>query len=161
MLTKEQVQTSIQAKWRLYQMRLYLVLLGVSIALSFFISLFSLAAHELSSENMATALFAFGVMALIFLLVFVPFALFYLYQYRILFRGLEAYTVYTVTLDRPSTSYWYRGAVFYTIRVENRDIETLPLWSSGSLAKFPLEAYNNKTVKVAYSATLEKLIVLG
>ncbi len=161
MLTKEQVKHSMEAKWRLHQARLYAILLAVILGFFLFAALSSLTLHGFSSKNIETALFACGMAALIFFLAFAPFVLFYLYRYLSLFRDLETYIIHEVTLERPSTSYWYRGAVYYTVQIENQNIDTLPLWSSGIFSQFSLAEYNNRTIKVAYSEALAKLIVLG
>jgi len=162
MVTKEQIKNSLDAKWRLSQIKIYSAILGGILVFLMFVALFSGATHgdfPLSFE-------VSGICAAVFTVIFVPFPLYGLYCYRQLFRGLEEYRVYTTTLDHPSTSRLYRGAIYYTVTLRTPDgfatqADTKPLFSSGTFATCPLEDYNNKTVTVAYKESEDLLVILG
>lgn len=99
-------------------------------------------------------------------LCFLPFVLFYLHRYMKLFKNLNDYEIYEVRLDRPGTSYWYRGAIYYTVTFETKAGEkvskdTKPLWSGGVFASFHLDDYNNKKINVAYNESTDEMMVLG
>ncbi len=155
MLTKEQVKRSLDAKWRLHLARYFGIGLAVILGLFLIGALIALTLYGFSAENTETALFVCGVSAIVCCICFLPFVLYYLYQYFALFRDLEAYTIHTVTLERPNSSGWYSGFAYCTVTVEGRSIETAPLFPL-----FPLEAYNNKTVNAAYNTVNHKLIIL-
>ena len=67
-------------------------------------------------------------------------------------------------LDNISTSYAYRGAVYYTVTVNDegtiRKVRTNPYFSSGTLAKFTLEDYNNKMVIGLYDSQMDKFYII-
>ena len=126
------------------------------------VALFSGATHG----DFALSFEISGICSAVFAVIFAPFPLYSLYCYRQLFRGLEEYRVYTTTLDQPSTSGLYRGAIYYTVTLRTPDgfttkADTAPLFSSGTFAHFPLEDYNNKTVTVAYKESEDVLVILG
>ena len=69
-------------------------------------------------------------------------------------------------LDKPETSYFYRGAIYYTVSFTDKNgnsivRDTHPLWSSGIFDPCQLADYNNKRVFVAYNENTDTLIVLG
>ncbi len=165
MLTKEQIENSLEAKWRTRQVYTYAGIFGITVIITLFMELFALMLHGFSKENLSIVLDTFFPVISIFFVVFLPFGIYCQTQYMALFKSLETYTVHEVLLDKPSTAYFYRGAIYYTVSMDigSRTVkaETKPLFTSGLLSSFPLEEYNNKKIKVAYSETLDKLIVLG
>lgn len=162
MLTKEMVKDSMEAKWRKDQLKLYIV---IPVIFLIFLAFFGLVAG-LQYGDFGLSFEVTGIVILIFALVFLPFVLFALYKYVALFKNLNDYEVYEVCLDRPGTSYWYRGAIYYTVTFETKagykvSMDTKPLWSGGAFASFHLDDYNNKKIEIAYNESTEEMMVLG
>ena len=160
MATKEWIKSSLEYKWRLRQVRIYLILWGVMLAVALIGGLTG-AAKMGSAQN---GTFVFLAVTAIYSLVMLPLAIYPLIQIRLLLKRAEKCSVYTVKLDRPGTSHMYRGAVYYTVTFtdngEHLLRDTKPLWSSNSM-DFPLEEYNNKEVKILYHRETDQIFVLG
>ncbi len=162
MLTKDIVKNSMEAKWRKNQLKLYIVIPGIFLLFLAFVGLFA----GLQHGDFALSFEVTGIVMLVFALMFLPFVLFSLYKYRSLFKNLNDYEIYEVRLDRPGTSYWYRGAIYYTVTFETRagyrvSMDTKPLWSGGAFASFRLDDYNNKKIEIAYNQNMDEMMVLG
>ncbi len=165
MLTKEKIKHSLEAAWRLRQMKIYGILLGIFSLVFTVLIVFGVAMEGFTLENLLFGGEILLILLLVYSAVMLPFVLFAWYQYRQLFKHLETYIVHDVTLDKPNTAYFYRGAVYYTVTLElspakRIKVDTKPLWSSGIFEPIQLADYNNKTIEVAYSETLDKLIVI-
>ena len=67
-------------------------------------------------------------------------------------------------INEVSTSYFYRGAVYYCVKFEHNGksiyVHTSPCFSSHFLSKIKLEEYNNKKVMVLYDSDLDKVYVI-
>ena len=86
-----------------------------------------------------------------------------LYSYskmRYLLKNFENMQIYEVKLDNISTSYMYRGAVYYTVTINNKKVDTNPIFSSLFLSKHLLNEYNNKTVIGLFDESLNKFYVI-
>lgn len=157
MLTKDIVKNSMEAKWRKEQLKLYIVIPGIFLLFLAFVGLFA----GLQHGDFALSLEITGIVVLVFGLMFLPFVLFALYKYRALFQNLNDYEIYEVRLDHPGTSYWYRGAIYYTVTIETKAGYKVPLWYGGAFASFRLDEYNNKKIKIAYNEQTDEMMVLG
>ena len=80
---------------------------------------------------------------------------------------LKHYTMfnsYEVMLDNVSTSYAYRGAVYYTVTINDegvtRQVSTNAYFSSSMFAKFNLEDYNNKRVIGLYDSQMDRFYIV-
>ena len=134
---------------------------GIFLLFIFFAGLFFCLQHG----DFALSFEITGIVMLVFALMFLPFVLFALYKYRSLFKNLNDYEIYEVCLDHPGTSYWYRGAIYYTVIIETKagyrvSKDTKSLWSGGAFASFHLDDYNNKKIKVAYNQSADEMMVL-
>ena len=162
MITKEMVKNSMEAKWRKDQIKMH----GVIALFIFIFIFFGVMVSVMEHGDFLIALEVFGIVVLIYAVLFGVFVLYYAYKFFCLFKDLEQYEVYEVFLDKPSTSYLYRGAIYYTVSFETMKGEkitqdTKPFWSSGIFASFQLEDYNGKKIKIAYNANTETMITLG
>ena len=160
MITKEQVKGSLEANWRLHQAKLYLVVLAIVAAVSLLVSLLGAAAKGM----LDAALWAGGISALIYSVVILPFSAFSYCKYLRIVNRWEKYESYTVTLDRPGTSYLYNRSVYYTVRFRTDSgkevtADTMPLWSSAAFALYQLEEYNNKKIRILYDPEEERVVV--
>ena len=162
MITKDIVKSSMEAKWRMNQLKMYIAIPGIFLLFIAFVGVIS----GLHHGDFALSFEITGIVMLVFALMFLPFVLFALYKYRALFKNLNDYEIYEVRLDHPGTSYWYRGAIYYTVTIETKagyrvSMDTKPLWSGGAFASFRLDEYNNKKIKIAYNEQTDKMMVLG
>ena len=159
-MTKERIKNSLEYKWRLRQVRIYLILWGVMLA-------FALMGGSVSMGKLGSlrdGLFVFFVVTAIYSAVLLPLAIYPLVQIRLFAKRAERCSVHRVMLDRPGTSYMYRGAVYYTVSFTDNGEDflrdTKPIWSSNSV-DFPLDAYNNKQVEILYDREWDQVFVLG
>ena len=79
---------------------------------------------------------------------------------RYLLKNYENMQIYEVKLDNISTSYMYRGAVYYTVTINNKKVDTNPIFSSSIFSKYSLNEYNNKTIIGLFDKTLNKFYVI-
>ncbi len=165
MLTKEHIQNSLEAKWRKSQIKTYFVIFAVFAVIFFLAMFFGIAIEGFSVDNLLFCIEILGILYAVYAACLLPFVLFSWHKYRSLFKNLDAYTVYEVMLDEPATAPFYRGAIYYTVTIplssgKTVKIETKPLWSSGIFSSIQLADYNNKMIKVAYSESLDQLIII-
>ena len=113
-LSKDDILNSVEYQWRKHQLVLYFYFWLIISIITIFIPL---AIGITNLEYIAVvALSCLGVIILIFLI----FGSFMLYSYskmRYLLKNFENMQIYEVKLDNISTSYMYRGAVYYTVTI--------------------------------------------
>lgn len=156
-LSKDDILNSVEYQWRKHQLVLYFYFWLIISIITIFIPL---AIGITNLEYIAVvALSCLGVIILIFLI----FGSFMLYSYskmRYLLKNFENMQIYEVKLDNISTSYMYRGAVYYTVTINNKKVDTNPIFSSSFLSKHLLNEYNNKTVIGLFDESLNKFYVI-
>ena len=162
MITKDVIKKSLDAKWRKRQINVWFFVLGAYAIVFIFSALISTAKHG----DLMLSLEISGIAAAVCLPILLPFLFYNVWCYLSLFKKAEEYTVHEVMLDKPHTSYLYRGAIYYTVRVTDKNgniivRDTHPLWSSGIFDPCQLADYNNQRVFVAYRESTDTLIVLG
>lgn len=100
----------------------------------------------------------------IYSVVFMPFAIFYIYKMIYLLKHYQQFKLYEVVLDNVSTSYVYKGAVYYTVSICDGDttkrVCTNPYFSSNIFSTFTLDEYNNKKVIGLYDDILDKFYII-
>lgn len=154
MITKEKIQNSIEARWR----KRLIAYCGACIGLYVFVVLTAVINHKSLADSP-------GGLAFPGLVLLIPF--FYeIVRYFMLFSRVENYEIYEVLLDRPTTSFWYRGCVYFTVGIDlKRGIgifrKTKPIWSDHFLSKFKAWEYMNSKVQIAYDDEKDRMIVLG
>ena len=156
-LSKEDILNSVEYQWRKHQLVLYFYFWLIISIITIFIPL---AIGITNLEYIAVvALSCLGVIIFIFLI----FGSFMLYSYskmRYLLKNYENMQIYEAKLDNISTSYMYRGAVYYSVTINNSKIDTNPIFSSSFLSKHLLNEYNNKTVIGLFDESLNKFYVI-
>lgn len=162
MITKEKIKNSLSARWHLHNLRTYGVVGLIYGVIMLFIAIFAALMHG----DFIFAISITGGIFLFFAIAISPFVIYEAHRYRSLFKSIDNYEPCEAMLDRPSTSYWARGAIYYTVTFKTSDGETVTadtraMWSSAPLAPNQLEDYNNKTVTLAYDKEAERLIVIG
>ena len=163
MLTKEKIKSSLSARWHLHNLSTYGIVGLIYAVIMLVVASFSDLAQR---GNFSLALAVSVGMFLVFALVISPFVIYELYSYKRLFKDADKYEICYAKLDKPSISYWSRGAVYYTLYFQLSDYvnvskTTRSMWSSSPLAQNQFEYYNNKTVEVAYDRESDRLIVIG
>lgn len=163
MITKEKIKSSLSAKWHLHNLATYGVVGAIYGIVMLFIAIFASLMHE---GGFILALSITGGIFLFFTLAISPFVIYEAYRYRSLFKSIDKYELCEARLDRPSTSYCGRGAIYYTVSFKTSDGEsvtadTRAMWSSAPFAQNQLADYNNKTVSLAYDKENDRLVVLG
>lgn len=157
-LTKADIKNSIEYQWRKNSLKWVLVLWAIIIVVFFFAMLIG------NAKDIAFALQICLIVTSIYSAVLLPFAFFYCYKMMHLLKHYKKFNAYEVLLDKISTSYAYRGAVYYTVTIESEGftnyIDTNAYFSSGVFAKFPLEDYNNKKVIGLYDSELNKFYII-
>ena len=100
----------------------------------------------------------------VYSLIFIPIIIYYGYKMNYLVKNYSKFYMYEVVLNEVSTSYFYRGAVYYCVKFEHNGksiyVHTSPCFSSHFLSKIKLEEYNNKKVMVLYDSDLDKVYVI-
>jgi len=157
MVTKERIRNSVECKWRREQCITVLIVYAV---VSLFTFLRMLLEGQQDSDWYEDAVLVLAVFGAIML----PFALYPLWKYVWMIWEWDHYRAYEVVLDRPNTSWIYKGAIYYTVRFQDEYgnliiMNTKPIFSGGMLSRFHLEDFNNQTVTVYYDAKRERLLV--
>ena len=160
-ITIEEIKESVEYNWRKNQIIIllyaWLLVAGVSLLVPFAVSIDSI---ELIGMGFLIWLFW---MLFIGLFIFVA-ILFYLNKNRYLLNNYQNFNAYEVVLDRFSTSYAYRGAIYYTVNILDngvrKNVDTNPYFSNYLFSKFIPQDYNNKKVIGLYDSHKEKFYII-
>lgn len=146
--TVEEIKQSVYYQWRMHNAKLCLVIWGVISAITLVVPLF--ATMSVGSESLVIEFAIWGLTVVIYGLVFGVGALCDYSKARSFVRHYKNFKQYETVLDSPETSYWYRGAIYYNVRIKDDNTSVLARTNacfSGMLfSKFTLEDYNNKRV---------------
>ncbi len=161
MVTKDLLKKSMETKWRKYQKNIILVI-DLIILLIIPLLIIPLNLDDLEpSEIIDTVLIAL-IPLFIFLL---PYTIYCIIAYINSYKLLDDYKIYEVVLDKPSASFMYRGAFYYSINFKTESGEyksfDTPSMFGNFLNPFTIEDYNNQTVLIAYSEKKEKVVLLS
>ena len=163
-LTKKDIKNSIDFKWRLHNIAIFIldwtiaVILVALIYLPVFID--DIKAGALG-ESTKIFLWVVGGLGLIF-------SVYPLYNLIVALMFLKKYPkfkLYETTLDKANVSRYYRLNCYYTLEFGDSDgvftADTNPCFSSALLfAKFKLTDYNNKTVRCLYDSENENVYLV-
>lgn len=146
----------------MHHIKTYMAIWGVISAITVFVPLFTVLSA--SSESLLIGFVAWGVAVVIFGLFFGAFALYDYSKARFLVRNYKNFKQHEAVLDNPQTSYWYRGAIYYNVRIKDDNTSVLAQTNacfSGMLfSKFTLEDYNNKKVVGLFDPESERFYVV-
>ena len=156
-LSKDDILNSVEYQWRKHQLVLYFYIWLIISIISIFIPL-TLAITNL--EYIVIIMLSWLGFIIFMLLIFGPFMLYSYSKMRYLLKNYENMQIYEVKLDNISTSYMYRGAVYYTVTINNSKVDTNPIFSSSFFSKHLLEDYNNKTVIGLFDEVLNKFYII-
>ncbi len=170
MLTKEQVQTSMEARWHKHKLCICKLALGICAALcvAALILCFLLSRFDVMPQDTAQSVsVGMSVLLLLFSLPFLAVFLSHQYRYRKLFEMLETYRIYDAMLKDPvdvgidhMTAYRFQ-LYFETETHEHITLKTPALWSDSRLEPFHTKNYHDRTIRIAYSQALRRCIILG
>ncbi len=164
MMNEINIKESCEYKWRMHQVKLYAILCGITAIVSFVLSLLALIEFEDAAKAFENFAMTFAVCVIIFCGVFIPFIIYYYSKARYLIKNYENFTLHTVMLDRPSTSWQYRGSIYYSVMIEAEDgrhqVDTSPIFSNGFYGLFDLGEYNNQSVRVLYDSERDRAYVI-
>lgn len=158
---KEDIITSVEYQWRKKSAK-WLFILWAIIAVVMFLGILIIGFSDIKYIGLSLQIWL--IVTAIYSVFLFPFIVFYCCKMIYLLKNYEKFDSYEVMLDNVSTSYAYRGAVYYTVTIcdENisRQVNTNPYFSSGIFAKFSLEDYNNKKVVGLYDSKMNKFYIL-
>lgn len=159
--TKDDIKNSVEYGWRKNTVTWLLVTSAIVAVVMLFATLIpslSDIRHIGLSLRICLTIVAF------YTVILLPFVAFYSYKMVYLLKHYTEFNSYEVILDNISTSYAYRGAVYYTVTINEdgvtRQVNTNPYFSSGFFAKFVLEDYNNKKVVGLYDSQMDKFYII-
>ena len=158
--TKEDMKNSIEYRWRKTS---FCYLLGIW-ALIAVVMLLGVLIIGFDGIRAGMSLQIWLIVMGIYSAIYLPIVAYYGYKMLYILKHYRDLDSYEVMLDNVSTSYAYRGAVYYTVTVNEggvtRQVSTNPYFSSGILAKFPLEDYNNKRAVGLYDSQTDKFYII-
>lgn len=155
MVTKEMIENSIEGVIRKRNIRFLLI--GFTIMFMVYFGIL---------VNSGISMKLFLPMLLLCILIFSGFVFYQWIRYRLLFSNMEAYEKYEVMLDRPTSSYYPEGSVYFTITIETKSgmrifRKTKALWSDFFGSKYKAWEYMNAKIWIAYDEERDRLVVLG
>ncbi len=159
--TVNEIKNSVEFQWRKSQVKSYLVIWLIIVCLTIFIPVIICASDdELLISGIVSWLCTIGFLGLFFW----PFSIFSYSKMRYLLKNYQKFNSYEVVLDKVSTSYAYRRAIYYTVIVNDeglsKKVDTNPYFSSSLLSKFSCEDYNNKKVVGLYDDKKNKFYIV-
>ena len=161
-MDRETVKNGIECRWRMRQIKTYGCLFLLIPLFTLFIAMLSAPGAKLNPDDIAEAVgWSTGYMLILYSIIWLPFVLYNLYRYRQLINNYANYTVHTVVLDKPHTSFLYKNSVYFTVCVGGKTtVDTAPLFSDGLFSAFTLEEYAGKTVRVLYDEEKGKVYLI-
>ena len=158
--TKEDIKNSVEYQWRKTS---FCWLLGIWIFIAV-VMLFDVLIIGFDDIKVGMGLQVWLIVMAIYSAIYLPFVAFYCYKMLYILKHYTEFDSYEVLLDTVSTSYAYRGAVYYTVAINDegatRQVCTNAYFSSGMFAKFTLEDYNNKKVVGLYDDQMDKFYIV-
>lgn len=156
-LTKEEIINSVEYQWRKRQIKVYLSIFIIISLLTLFIPII-IGINDFSA--LIISLIVWIIMMLFYGVIFACFIFYSALKIKYLLRNFNKFSVYEVELNSISTSYIYRGSVYYTVEVESHKVNTNPIFSSSYFSKFTLKEYNNQVVIGLYDDKLDKFYII-
>ena len=159
--TKEDIKNSVEYGWRKSSLCWMLGIWAAIEVVMLFVLLFT---YMDDTEYVGLGIEVWLIVTAIYSAILLPFVAFYGYKMFYLLKHYTEFDAYEVMLDNVSTSYAYKGAVYYTVTVTHggvsRNVCTNPYFSSSIFAKYALEDYNNQKVVGLYDSQLDKFYII-
>ena len=158
--TKEDIKNSVEYRWRKTS---FCWLLGIWAVIAM-VMLLGVLATGFDDINPGMSLQIWLIVMSIYSVIYLPFVAYYGYKMLYILKHYTEFNSYEVMLDNVSTSQMYRGAVYYTVTINDegvtRQVSTNAYFSSGVFAPFALEDYNNQRVVGLYDSQLDKFYII-
>ena len=158
--TKEDIKNSVEYKWRKNS---FCLLLGIWAFIAA-VMLFGVLIIGFDDIKAGMGMQVWLIVMAIYSVIYLPFVAYYGYKMLYILKHYSEFNSYEVMLDNVSTSQMYRGAVYYTVTINDegvtKQVSTNAYFSSGMFAKFPLEDYNNKKVIGLYDSQMDRFYVI-
>lgn len=159
--TKEDIKSSIEYGWRKASVK-WLLAIWAFIAVVMLFGILIIGINDTKYISLSFQIWLI-VMA-IYGVILLPFLTFYCYKMLYILKHYTEFNSYEVMLNDVSTSQMYRGAVYYTVTINDegltRKVSTNAYFSSSIFAKFTLEDYNNKKVIGLYDSEIDKFYII-
>ncbi len=151
-------------KWRKKQAKKYV---GFGIALAVLAFLLSLRVF-IVEPDLSVAFYKFfsrfGFCVVVLVIPFLCIALHPHYRMWYLKKHQHRFTYHEGRLHKPFNSVYYRGAVYYSVRInvngEDIRVNTNPMFSSFIRTDLSLKEYNNRTVGLLYDDKANRVYVV-
>lgn len=145
--TQEEIKNSVEYLWRKHQIKslliAYLIVAPIVLLICFLTVI-----NDLSYIGIALLVWLFEL--ILTGLIFGGLCLFYYLKIRYLLNNYRSFNAYEVTLDTPSTSFMYKGAIYYKVSFVDNEltkvVDTNPYFSDLLFSKFSPSQFNNKKV---------------
>lgn len=159
--TREDIKNSVEYRWRKTSFCWLLGIWAVIAAVMLF-GVLIIGFDDIKYIGLSFQIW--GIVTAIYSAIFLPFVVYYGYKMLYILKHYTEFNSYEVMLDNVSTSYAYRGAVYYTVTINDegvtRQVSTNAYFSSSIFAKFTLEDYNNKKVIGLYDGQIDKFYIV-
>lgn len=113
----------------------------------------------------AIAFFRDPGVGIAFVILFLPFLIFYLYRIFRILRQKDNYIFCTAVLDQPNYHFWHKTYSFTVTldhpQISSRSRQTQPIFMPYGVFEPLLVNYVNQPVTVAYNPLTETLVVIG
>ena len=158
--TKEDIKNSVEYGWRKTS---FCLLLGIWVFIAA-VMLFGILIIGFDDIKAGMGMQVWLIVMAIYSVIYLPFVAYYGYKMLYILKHYTEFNSYLVMLDNVSTSQMYRGAVYYTVTINDegvtKQVSTNAYFSSGMFAKFPLEDYNNKQVIGLYDSQMDRFYII-
>ena len=163
--TVDDIKNSVEYQWRKRQIKLLLWSCLITGAFTFilFIVVFTVSSNY-DAKFIGLGIIIWLVTMAIYGLILLPCCLFYYGKMKYLLNNYKKFNSYETVLDSVSTSYMYRGALYYTVIINynglSQKVRTNPCFSSHFTSKFTPEDFNNKKVVGLLDEDVSKFYII-
>ncbi|MCH5160351.1 MAG: hypothetical protein J1F66_05880 [Clostridiales bacterium] len=163
--TVDEIKKSVEYQWRKWQIKLLLwslLIIGIFTFFVFIIVFNIISNFDLQFLGLGIIVWLYSMV--VCGLIFLPLGIFDYVKMRYLLKNYQKFNSYEVVLDNVTTSYWLRGAVYYTVIINDNGLSkkarTNPYFSSHFLSKYSLQDYNNKKVVGLFDEDMGKFYIV-
>ena len=133
--TKEDIKNSVEYGWRKTS---FCLLLGIWVFIAA-VMLFGILIIGFDDIKAGMGMQVWLIVMAIYSVIYLPFVAYYGYKMLYILKHYTEFNSYLVMLDNVSTSQMYRGAVYYTVTINDegvtKQVSTNAYFSSGMFAK--------------------------
>lgn len=122
-LTEDLIRNSLSAKWAKFNLKAGCYISIIIIATWFLVCLMS----RLFVRHILMSFTILIYMMIAYALVYLPMFIYYILQYKNLFKNIEDYQIYEVKLDTPRNSYVAKAAMYYLIKFKTINNQTVTI----------------------------------